>query len=100
MGSHTNKDGREKGMTEWESHTRMTEEGLWLAEWGHTYIRMAEKSVWLNGGHTHKDDRENGMAEWGGGGGGGAHTRVAERKGYGWLNGVTHKDDREKGMAG
>ena len=28
------------------------------------------------------------MAEWG------SYTRVAERKGYGWLNGVTHKNDR------
>ena len=27
-----------------------------------------------------------------------SHTRVAERKGYDWLNGVTHKDDREIGV--
>ena len=39
-------------------------------------------------GVIHKGGREKGMAEWG------SYTRVAERKGYGWLNGVTHKNDR------
>ena len=60
----------------------MTEKRAWMAEWGPTHTRMTEKGVWLaEWDHTLKDDREKGVAERE------SRTKLAERKGYGWLNG-------------